>query len=423
MEVPAALAPRARAAVRSLALHSSLNEANGHAHHFVAHAALDARARIGDDAFSDARRVIRRGNLARHNWADDLDDPVFFDDPWAASSMKKYDCKKVVTAAKDTDAVVPPSMSLVGQGTQTDDLDYFDAPQDSRPCAPQPACCVPWPCLPDPSGLIDTQNATIALLTGRLDECTGALLRVHELEWQCKSLKACLDHLASSLTSTVQARVHDFIKPVLADFAALQTAQNASQAASQAATLRHLGTEVAALYAENCASQSAQSAKHSADLQDFVVNKFNALNLDKATARTDAAEAKSAKLGEELQVLAGELSALKKEQAELDKIRAEEKADYEVTKSDLEAGLYVLQEYYAAAFTSMLQDEQPAKPAGHQKSSGAGGSIIDILQTVESDFATNLAKVEAEESDSQSEYEKVTQENKVTQTSKEGDQK
>merc|ERR1712238_143095 len=76
-----------------------------------------------------------------------------------------------------------------------------------------------------------------------------------------------------------------------------------------------------------------------------------------------------------------------------------------------EKALAVLQEYYGAA------------SAGHQKSSGAGGSIIDILQTVESDFATNLAKVEAQESDSQSEYEKVTQENKVTQTSKEGDQK
>merc|ERR1712086_110432 len=101
-----------------------------------------------------------------------------------------------------------------------------------------------------------------------------------------------------------------------------------------------------------------------------------------------------------------------------DKIRAEEKADYDVAKSDLEAGLTgvrkalaVLQEYYGAASASMLQDgdEQPAAPAGHSKSSGAGGSIIDILQT--------------EESDSQSEYEKVTQENKVTQTSKEGDQK
>merc|ERR1712238_633685 len=114
----------------------------------------------------------------------------------------------------------------------------------------------------------------------------------------------------------------------------------------------------------------------------------------------------------------------------LDKIRAEEKADYEVAKSDLEAGLTgvrkalaVLQEYYGAASASMLQDEQPAKPAGHQKSSGAGGSIIDILQTVESDFATNLAKTESEEADAQDSYEKVTQENEVTKTSKEGDEK
>merc|ERR1712194_657213 len=65
-------------------------------------------------------------------------------------------------------------------------------------------------------------------------------------------------------------------------------------------------------------------------------------------------------------------------------IRAEEKADYEVAKLGLEAGLTgvrkalaVLQEYYGAASASMLQDEQPAKPAGHEKSSGAGGSIVD----------------------------------------------
>merc|ERR1712085_157822 len=154
-----------------------------------------------------------------------------------------------------------------------------------------------------------------------------------------------------------------------------------------------------------CDEQMSKTAAKKSDLED---------DLDKASARIDAADAKSAKLGEELQVLAGELSALKKEQAELDKIRAEEKADYDVAKSDLEAGLTgvrkalaVLQEYYGAASASMLQDgdEQPAAPAGHSKSSGAGGSIIDILQTVESDFASNLAKVEAEESDSQSEYE------------------
>merc|ERR1719410_2404406 len=66
---------------------------------------------------------------------------------------------------------------------------------------------------------------------------------------------------------------------------------------------------------------------------------------------------------------------------------------------------------------------QPAAPVKHAKAGGAGGSIIDILEVVESDFAKNLATEEAEEGDAQSEYEKTTQENEVTRTSKEQDVK
>merc|ERR1712209_205868 len=88
-----------------------------------------------------------------------------------------------------------------------------------------------------------------------------------------------------------------------------------------------------------------------------------------------------------------------------------------------------LRDYYGGA--SMLQDDtssssfmqQPAAPVMHSKAGGAGGSIIDILEVVESDFATNLAKEEAEEADAQSEYEKVSQENAVTKTLKDQDVK
>merc|ERR1719293_607769 len=66
---------------------------------------------------------------------------------------------------------------------------------------------------------------------------------------------------------------------------------------------------------------------------------------------------------------------------------------------------------------------QPAAPELHSKSTGAGGSIIDILEVVESDFATNLAKEEAAEADAQSEYERLTQENAVTKTLKDQDVK
>merc|ERR1719311_392556 len=79
----------------------------------------------------------------------------------------------------------------------------------------------------------------------------------------------------------------------------------------------------------------------------------------------------------------------------------------------------------------MLQEEpkiaelmqQPAAPQQHAKAGGAGGSIINILEVCESDFATNLAKEETEEADAQSEYEKTTQENKVTKALKEQDVK
>merc|ERR1719311_1593343 len=66
---------------------------------------------------------------------------------------------------------------------------------------------------------------------------------------------------------------------------------------------------------------------------------------------------------------------------------------------------------------------QPAAPAKHSKSSGAGGSILDILEVVEADFAKNLASEETTEADAAAEYEKTTQENKVTKALKEQDVK
>merc|ERR1719263_2453773 len=66
----------------------------------------------------------------------------------------------------------------------------------------------------------------------------------------------------------------------------------------------------------------------------------------------------------------------------------------------------------------MLQADQPAQPELHVAATGAGDSIIGILEVVESDFATNLAKEESAEADAEAEYEKMTQENSVTKTLK-----
>jgi len=154
----------------------------------------------------------------------------------------------------------------------------------------------------------------------------------------------------------------------------------------------------------------------------------------KLTVKIDQASSKTAKLKEEVQALESELAALTKMQAEMDKIRSDTHADYLQAKADLELGLEgvrkalsVLREYYGSA--ALLQGDsaalvqQPAMPATHDKATGAGQGIINILEVCESDFAENLAKEETEEADAQSEYDKTTQENKVMKTLKDQDVK
>merc|ERR1719265_450927 len=151
------------------------------------------------------------------------------------------------------------------------------------------------------------------------------------------------------------------------------------------------------------------------------------------TSKIDRAAASSAKLKEEVKELQQELANLSRTQAEMDQIRSEEHSDYSTAKADLELGLSgvgkalgVLRDYYQGGGASMIQDgsdfnafmQQPAMPEKHTAAGGAGDSIINMLEVVESDFSDNLAKEEAEEADAASVYEKTTQENKVTKTLK-----
>eukprot|EP00747_Dinoflagellata_sp_TGD_P161903 gnl/TRDRNA2_/TRDRNA2_178911_c0_seq1.p1 gnl/TRDRNA2_/TRDRNA2_178911_c0~~gnl/TRDRNA2_/TRDRNA2_178911_c0_seq1.p1 ORF type:complete len:860 (-),score=230.49 gnl/TRDRNA2_/TRDRNA2_178911_c0_seq1:58-2637(-) len=65
----------------------------------------------------------------------------------------------------------------------------------------------------------------------------------------------------------------------------------------------------------------------------------------------------------------------------------------------------------------------PAVPGGSggYSSSGAGGSIISLLEVCESDFGKNLSQAEADEDTAQSEYEKTTLMNKQDKAQKEAD--
>merc|ERR1719158_208970 len=174
-----------------------------------------------------------------------------------------------------------------------------------------------------------------------------------------------------------------------------------------------------------CDEQTAKTEEKKSELE---------FDIAKLTSKIDVAAARSTSLKAEVKELQGELAALAKSQAEMDKIRSETNADYIKAKAELEEGLTgvrkaldLLRGYYgSAASAALIQGskdfeafmQQPAKPEMHAKATGAGDSIIGILEVVESDFAKNLAAEETEEADAADEYEKTTQENAVTKTLK-----
>mmetsp|Transcript_63896 Transcript_63896/g.116653 ORF Transcript_63896/g.116653 Transcript_63896/m.116653 type:complete len:448 (+) Transcript_63896:2-1345(+) len=157
-----------------------------------------------------------------------------------------------------------------------------------------------------------------------------------------------------------------------------------------------------------CDEELAKTAEKKSELDGDIA---------KLVSKIDTSTSKSMKLKEDLKELKAELAALASSYAEATELRQAAHANYVTAKADLELGLSgvrqalsVLREYYgSAAFV-----QQPAAPASFSAKAGAGTSIVELLEVVESDFAKNLAVEETEESDQAVTYEKTTQENKIT---------
>jgi len=228
---------------------------------------------------------------------------------------------------------------------------------------------------------------------------------------------AALAQLASRISSVVRygnadgADVFGKVKGLISDMIAKLEAE----------------AEAAATEKAYCDEEMSKTEAKKAELEGVI---------SKLTSKIDLAAAKSAELKEEVKTLEAELATLAKEQSEMDSIRAEEKAAFDKAKSELSLGiegvqkaLGVLKDYYQGAalvqkganFDAFMQ--QPSPPEKHSAAGGAGGSIIDILEVVESDFTKNLAAEETEEADAVAIYEKTTQENKMSVTMKSSDVK
>merc|ERR1719240_562059 len=168
-----------------------------------------------------------------------------------------------------------------------------------------------------------------------------------------------------------------------------------------------------------CDEEMSKTKAKKEELTDYIT---------KLTTKIDSDTASSERLKAEVKDLQKALADLADQQAEMDKVREETNAPYVTSQKDLEDGiagvqgaLEFLRNYYQSEEGAFVQ--QPAAPEKHEKSSGAGGAIIDILEVAESDFTKNLAAEEEEEARAQEEYDKTTQENKINKATMEQDVK
>jgi len=136
--------------------------------------------------------------------------------------------------------------------------------------------------------------------------------------------------------------------------------------------------------------------------------------IDKLTSAINKAKARSALLKGEVATLTKELADLASSQQKADSIRAEEKALFDKNSAEMKQGLEgvklalkILREFYG-------------KGEGAQ---GAGGTIIGLIEVIESDFEKLLSEMTADEESSAAAYEKLSKENEVTLATKEQDVK
>jgi len=140
--------------------------------------------------------------------------------------------------------------------------------------------------------------------------------------------------------------------------------------------------------------------------------------ITKLSTEIDSMSARSGQLKEEVAALQKALAELAASQAEMDKMRMTEKAQFVSNKADMEQGLEgvkmalkILTEYY--------NKEDKA----HDAALGAGGGVIGLLEVVESDFSKTLAELTATEDSAVSAYEQQTKENEIEKASKDQDVK
>jgi len=223
------------------------------------------------------------------------------------------------------------------------------------------------------------------------DPKTRALASIEQLgrKFHSTALVALAYSAASDPFGKVRSMVEDMIKKLQ---------QEAAEEATQKAF---------------CDEEMGKSIKSKAEKEE---------KLEKTNSRIENAEAGTASLSEQIGTLSEQISEIDSAVKEATALRQAESAAFRVSEKDFSESqdacaqaIEVLREYYEGAGASLAQVDATA--------SRDGSGIVGLLEVAESDFAKMLADTRTTEDASKAEFQKMTQENKLSKATKEAERK
>jgi vacuolar-type H+-ATPase subunit I/STV1 len=170
---------------------------------------------------------------------------------------------------------------------------------------------------------------------------------------------------------------------------------------------------------EEARKEASKEAKCKADKEKGTKDlKVKKADFNKLLSRSDAAEAKVAKLGNEIQDLGNQLRELAASVKEATKLRNEEAASNAAVIKDsaesieaLNGAVTVLSDYYGTEAPAFIQ-------VSEKKQGDTAAVIISILQTAQEDFEKLKQETEAAESKAANKYDKDMQAAEVSKAKK-----
>merc|ERR1719238_1518127 len=176
---------------------------------------------------------------------------------------------------------------------------------------------------------------------------------------------------------------------------------------------------------QEAAEEATQKAFCDKEIRETTASKQDKEGkLGKVNARLEKAESTTATLTEEISRLSAEVAENDAAMKAATDVRQREKADFMAVEKDLSesqdacaAATEVLREYYEGASLLQVSSKTRAKAAADAEGDGSG--ILGVLEVAESDFAKGLAEARTAKKESQSEYDKLTQDGKMLKATKE----